>query len=59
VIIASNVVATPADLPGGHPDLLVCGSRGHGPVRQAQLGSVSARLVRDAACPVIVVPRTD
>lgn len=59
VIIASNVVDTPADLPGGHPDLLVCGSRGHGPVRQAQLGSVSARLVRDAACPVIVVPRTD
>jgi nucleotide-binding universal stress UspA family protein len=59
VIIASNVVDTLADLPGGHPDLLVCGSRGYGPVRQVLLGSVSARLVRDAAYPVIVVPRTD
>ncbi len=38
-------------------DLLVVGSRGYGPHRAVLLGSVSGRLVREAACPVIVVPR--
>jgi nucleotide-binding universal stress UspA family protein len=38
-------------------DLFVVGSRGYGPQRAVLLGSVSGRLVRDAACPVIVVPR--
>lgn len=57
-IVGSNVVDILADLPGEHPDLLVCGSRGYGPVRQVLLGSVSARLIRDATYPVIVVPRT-
>lgn len=38
-------------------DLLVTGSRGYGPMRAVLLGSVSGRLVREAACPVIVVPR--
>ena len=33
------------------------GSRGYGPLRAVLLGSVSGRLVREAACPVIVVPR--
>jgi nucleotide-binding universal stress UspA family protein len=37
-------------------DLLVCGSRGHGPVQTLLLGGVSHSLVRDAACPVLVVP---
>jgi len=37
--------------------LLVCGSRGYGPVRRVLLGGVSERLVRRAACPVMVVPR--
>jgi nucleotide-binding universal stress UspA family protein len=37
-------------------DLLVLGSRGLGPVRGVLLGSVSARVIRDSACPVIVVP---
>ena len=37
-------------------DLLVCGSRGYGPVRTLLLGGVSHALVRDAACPVLVVP---
>lgn len=38
-------------------DLFVVGSRGYGPRRAVLLGSVSGRLVRDAACPVLVVPR--
>ena len=39
-------------------DLLVCGSRGYGPVRRVLLGGVSRRLVRSAASPLVVVPRT-
>ncbi|WP_193614237.1 universal stress protein [Nocardioides lijunqiniae] len=35
--------------------LLVVGSRGHGPLRSVLLGSVSVGLVREAACPVVVV----
>ena len=38
-------------------DLLVCGSRGYGPIRSVLLGSVSRYLVDSAACPVLVVPR--
>ncbi len=38
-------------------DLVVVGSRGYGPLRAVLLGSVSGRLVREAACPVVVVPR--
>jgi nucleotide-binding universal stress UspA family protein len=37
-------------------DLLVCGSRGHGPTGAAVLGSVSAGVMRKARCPVLVVP---
>jgi nucleotide-binding universal stress UspA family protein len=38
-------------------DLLVCGSRGYGPLRAVLLGSVSRRVTAEAHCPVIVVPR--
>ena len=38
-------------------DLLVMGSRGYGPVRRTLLGGVSAPVMRDAPCPVILVPR--
>lgn len=38
-------------------DLLVTGSRGYGPVLVVLLGSVSAKLMRSAPCPVIAVPR--
>jgi nucleotide-binding universal stress UspA family protein len=37
-------------------DLLVVGSRGHGRLRQAVLGSVSEDCIRHAPCPVVVVP---
>lgn len=38
-------------------DLLVVGSRGYGAIGSVFLGSVSGDLVRQAACPVLVVPR--
>jgi nucleotide-binding universal stress UspA family protein len=38
-------------------DLMIAGSRGYGPHRSVLLGGVSGRLVRDASCPVLVVPR--
>src|SRR5215207_369110 len=38
-------------------DLLVCGSRGYGPMRAVLLGGVSRRLAAEAHCPVIVLPR--
>jgi nucleotide-binding universal stress UspA family protein len=38
-------------------DLLVVGSRGYGPMHAVIVGSVAGRLMREAACPVIVVPR--
>jgi nucleotide-binding universal stress UspA family protein len=40
-----------------HLDLLVCGSRGYGPLRAVLLGSVTRRVVADARCPVLVLPR--
>ena len=39
-------------------DLLLLGSRSYGPVRRVLLGSVTADLVADAGCPLIVSPRT-
>jgi nucleotide-binding universal stress UspA family protein len=41
----------------GDIDLLVLGSRAFGPLRRVLLGSVSAELMRQAPCPVMVVPR--
>ena len=42
----------------GVVDVLFAGSRGHGPLRRAMLGSVSCALVRDAVCPVVIMPRS-
>jgi nucleotide-binding universal stress UspA family protein len=68
--VARDASAAPAELSvlSGDParalskaakelDLLLTGSRGHGPVRQAMLGSVSAKIMRNAPCPVLIVPR--
>ena len=38
-------------------DLVVCGSRGYGPIESVLMGGVSHGLLRDAHCPVIVIPR--
>jgi nucleotide-binding universal stress UspA family protein len=38
-------------------DLLVAGSRRYGPLTRVLLGSVSTQLIRQASCPVLVVPR--
>jgi nucleotide-binding universal stress UspA family protein len=40
-----------------HVDMLVCGSRGYGPLRSILLGGVSRRVVDGAHCPVLVLPR--
>jgi nucleotide-binding universal stress UspA family protein len=38
-------------------DLLICGSRGYGPVRAVLLGGVTRRVVTEARCPVIALAR--
>jgi nucleotide-binding universal stress UspA family protein len=40
-----------------HLDLLVLGSRGYGPLHHVLVGGVSGMVMREAACPVLVVPR--
>jgi nucleotide-binding universal stress UspA family protein len=53
-------IGDPADVlidVSAHLDLLVCGSRGYGPLRAVLLGSVSRRITAEARCPVIVIPR--
>jgi nucleotide-binding universal stress UspA family protein len=40
-----------------HVDLLVCGSRGYGPVRGLLLGGVTRRVLAAAHCPVLILPR--
>jgi nucleotide-binding universal stress UspA family protein len=38
--------------------VMFCGSRGYGPARRVLLGGVSARLLRRARRPIVVVPRS-
>ena len=56
-LLEGPVVDALADLRPDDADLLVCGSRGYGPARRVLLGGVSARLLRHARIPVMVVPR--
>ena len=57
-MLEGPVVDALADLRPEDTDLLVCGSRGYGPARRVLLGGVSARLLRHARIPVMVVPRS-
>jgi nucleotide-binding universal stress UspA family protein len=58
-LLPGSPVDVLAELDDDDIDLLVCGSRGYGPVRHVLLGGVSSRLVRRAASPVLVVPRSE
>jgi nucleotide-binding universal stress UspA family protein len=57
VLLEGAVVDSLAALGPDDVDMLVCGSRGYGPVRRVLLGGVSSRLIRGARLPVAVVPR--
>lgn len=50
------LVTTAAELPAA---AIVVGSRGLGGVKRFLLGSVSSHVVKNAPCPVLVVPGTD
>ena len=50
--IAPEIVALAEEIGAG---LIVMGSRGHGGIRRALMGSVSDAVVRHAHCPVLVV----
>lgn len=56
-LLEGDVVDELAALDDHECDVLVCGSRGYGPVRRVLLGGVARKLIRRAACPVVVVPR--
>lgn len=56
-LLEGDVVDALSSLDHRDVDLLVVGSRGYGPLRRVLLGGTSSRLVRRAACPVMVVPR--
>jgi nucleotide-binding universal stress UspA family protein len=56
-VLEGDVVERLAELGSDEVDMLVCGSRGYGPIRRVLLGGVSARLVRRSRLPVMVVPR--
>jgi nucleotide-binding universal stress UspA family protein len=58
-LLPGPVVDALSDLTLDDCDLLVCGSRGYGPVRRVLLGGVSSRVVRHSKVPVIVTPRGD
>jgi nucleotide-binding universal stress UspA family protein len=57
VLLEGAVVDSLAALGPDDVDVLICGSRGYGPVRRVLLGGVSSRLIRRARLPVTVVPR--
>jgi nucleotide-binding universal stress UspA family protein len=56
-LLEGDTVEALAALDEHEVDLLVCGSRGYGPLRRVLLGGVLRKLIRRAACPVVVVPR--
>jgi nucleotide-binding universal stress UspA family protein len=57
IIATAPVVDALSDLTYDDCDLLVCGSRGYGPVRRVLLGGVSSGVVRHSKVPILVTPR--
>lgn len=55
-LAAADPVRTLADL-SREVDLLVLGSRRHGPLRRVLLGDTAEKVVREASCPVVVIGR--
>jgi nucleotide-binding universal stress UspA family protein len=51
---ASHVIAEVAETEGA--DVIVVGTRGHGPFAGALLGSVTQQLLHIAPCPVLAIP---
>lgn len=58
VIVSRNSAAAAIEKVAGRlqPDLIIMGTRGHGPVRRALLGSVASRVIESAMTDVLVVP---
>jgi nucleotide-binding universal stress UspA family protein len=56
-LVVRGVVAEELVRASSSADLVVAGSRGYGPLHAVLAGAVSGRLIREAACPVLVVPR--
>jgi nucleotide-binding universal stress UspA family protein len=52
---AQEIVAAAREL---HVDLIVVGSHGTSGVADILIGSVAARVVRHAPCPILVIPRS-
>jgi nucleotide-binding universal stress UspA family protein len=55
--VAAGVPAKELTAFGDEVDLLVVGSRGHGPLGRLILGSTSMQLTRETRCPLLIVPR--
>lgn len=56
-LLDGPVVEALVEIGPDETDLLVCGSRGYGPVARVLLGGVSGRVVRHARVPTVVVTR--
>lgn len=55
--VLSGAPATLLALESSNFDLMIVGSRGYGPLRRTLLGSTTRRLLYDAGCAVLILPR--
>jgi nucleotide-binding universal stress UspA family protein len=55
--VLTGEVARELERVSGEFDLMITGSRSWGPLRRTMLGSTTRKLIRSAACPILVVPR--